>query len=232
LQPVYVSKSPTTIPTSSGVGLTSSGSTLLTTTTLISSALDTARRIIVSASTEANISSLLVTITGTNQTGATIKETVRGSTGAAGTSVTTLNDFLTITSVSFSSTPEPPILLGTSSMSGTSWNIVNWHVTPINLSAFVTLNTSQAQASWEYTLDDPTRSFAQNPVFTQNGYVAAPAPIVSSMISAVIGTCGLALGSCGTYGFISNPIAAWRITLASTGTAYTALGTVIQSGIG
>jgi|GEM_PF-5068957 hypothetical protein len=226
MQPIYVTKKITTLASSNLVGSVSTAATSVATVNSSNMPLDTQRRIVFT-STAADTSSLKLTFTGTREGGGTVVESVTGSTAGAGTNATTLSDFLTVTAIGFSSNANVPVLIGVSSAAGTPWKPANWQTTPINLSAAVVLNSSQASATWEFTLDDVTGTYP-------NPNVTVPSVFASTGISGAVGSSGANFGSSGTMttASISFPVAYWRMTLTSSSSTYLLDATVLQAGIG
>lgn len=100
--------------------------------------------------------------------------------------------------------------------SGSSpWQTVNWHVTPVNIGFAV--RTSALSSNWQLdvTMDDPGTVYASS---------AGPTIFQSSQVGTLNG------GSSNAIGAVTQPIAAWRLTLSSTGG--TATVTALQAGIG
>jgi hypothetical protein len=162
--------------------------------------------------------------------GGALVEAVKGSTVGISVNATTLSDFLSVKSLTFSSAPNVPIKIGTSSMAGTPWKLANWHITPPSFAAYVTLNSSSATATWEFTLDDPMQTY---PSISQVPNVFTSTNVAGSLgIVGAVGSSGTISSATITMGNINFPVAAWRMTLGSTSVAYAMSGSVIQSGIG
>lgn len=101
--------------------------------------------------------------------------------------------------------------------SGSSpWQLVNWHVTPINISFATRVAALSSQYQIDITLDDPTGVYPSS---------AGPTVFLSSQAAGG----GIARSSIGGLGVITQPIAAWRITNNSTSGSVTV--TELQSGI-
>lgn len=219
MQPIYVSKT-LTAASSNGLGSVSTAATSVV--TVNSSLLDTGRRLVFYSTGDA--SSLTLTFTGNGEgRGATFSEAVVGST-AAGIAATTLSDFTQLTAVAISSNANIPILIGTSSVGGTSWKVVDYSIrsNPAALGAGLTFSSSAAglTASIEMTMDDVTGAYP-SPNFT--------VPRVFTSTSHVVNA------STNSWGVVNNdintivPIAGWRLTITSSGTG-TVYATVLQSG--
>ncbi len=207
MQPIYVTKQILVAGSTNFVGNISTAATPVVTVNSSNMPLDTQRRIIFT-STAADTSSLKLTFTGTREGGGSVSESIVGSTTGAGTVSTTREDFLTVTSIVASSAANVPILVGTSSVAGTPWQMANWQITPPFFSAQASVNSSQMSASWEFTLADPTRTYAQN----FGTAITVPIVFTSSGISAAVGSSGATLGTSATSTF-----AAMSIALAACG---------------
>jgi hypothetical protein len=123
--------------------------------TVNSSALDTARRVAVFST--AGSTSMSLVVTGVIEGGGTKTEVMIGS-SSANTTINSVWDYVSLTSVVASSAANIPVWFGTSSMGGTPWKLVDWNKTPQELSGYVTLSTSANSMSGQFdvTLDDPT----------------------------------------------------------------------------
>lgn len=221
MQPIYVSKS-LSVASSTGLGSISTAATPVI--TVNTSNMDTARRVMFSST--GDDSTLTLIFTGKIEGGQIVSEAVRGST-ASGLAATTLTDFLSLTSVTASSAVNIAQIIGTSSVGGTPWKVVNTAVTPIAIGAAITLSSSGSAMTGQIdmTLDDPMRTYA-NPGF------AVPIPFNST---SHVGTAA----STNSFGIVNSdgqnylPIAGWRFTIGSTGgSSQTISATVIQAGIG
>lgn len=202
----------------SGAGATIGTSSGATATTL-----DTARRIIVWSSAAAS-DGLRITITGLSESGATISETIVGS-SAAGSVKTTTQDFLSITSVSFSSqnTLGAAIHFGTNTQGGTPWKIIDQGTPePLNFSMALTFNStiSTTLANLEVTLDDPTNTIPAPPRFLSTAPTVQVPFTPVSFIQAFTGSTALSTANAAqtapAFGTITSNIAAWRLTLTSS----------------
>lgn len=223
MQPIYVSKYLTT-PSSNGVGSISTAATSVV--TLNTSDLGTGRRIVFYSTADA--SSLTLTFKGYREgnTVTTFTESVVGST-ANGIAATTTADFISVSSVSYSSNANIPILIGTSSVGGTPWHLTNWHITPAQHCG--TLNFSSTAngvtARYDITLDDPTGVYP-NPNNTVPFVFNSTSPVGTFASSNSMG------GIC-VDGNTIQPMAAWRLTITSSSSgAGTVYGTVLEAGIG
>jgi hypothetical protein len=159
--------------------------------------LDAPRRVLITYGNEA--SNRTVTIYGTNRYGAFINETVTVVSGAGG-SAYTQQDFKSVTQVSVFSAWTTSMSVGTNGVGSSQWFIVQWQVTPFNLGLTYTVTGTQT-AQIEITTDDPNNLPAG---------VIAPVPTTAT---------GLGTLNTTTYGSITTPITAWRVTVtAGTGT--------------
>src|SRR6516165_2576275 len=219
---------------SSGAVLYTSGSSAAvgTSSGSVGTLLDTGRRIIVWSSAAAS-DSLTITLTGLSSGGDLMSETIVGS-SAAGSVRTTVQDFYQVTAITYSSSLNVRMNVGTSSRAGTPWITANIWATPFDLTAVVTTTTSSNSilTNFECTLDDitqtvpsPSRSWSSNQALTVPFY---PAPFISqSAGSTFVSSTGGLIAS----GNITTPISAWRITLTSSSSNAGTVGvTVLQSG--
>ena len=96
-----------------------------------------------------NESSNTFRIVGLNQANMTISETVAGTNATQASSAL---DYLTIISITAASNIAGTVSVGTNLQGGSLWNIVNWHVTPVNIQ-FATILQSAGNATWsiQYT---------------------------------------------------------------------------------
>lgn len=211
-----------------------SGATVTTTGV----ALDTARRIIVWSSAAAS-DGLLITLTGTSESGATISEILTGSSAAGSTKVTT-QDFLTVTSVSFSSqNPLGAIIhVGTNTQAGTPWKMFDQNIETFNFSAQISFNStiSTTLANLELTNDDPTNTVKAPARFLSTSPTVQVPFTPSAFITSQTGSTALSTANASqtapAAGTITNVAAAWRITLtSSSSTAGSLQATGLQLGV-
>lgn len=197
--------------------------------TITSTVIDVQRRLTFATTTGADFSGLSVTIKGTQDGGNTITETISGSTATNTPATATLQDFLTVTSISVSSVPNQPLYFQTNSNGGTSWVPVNTCVTPTNIGFNLTYSsTTTPLTGWiEYSYDNPPGQGTQNTLSS----FSHPYPIVSTALSTAANTA--------TAGVCQLPIACWRMTITSTSTAATTTTSslkvylaAIQTGLG
>jgi hypothetical protein len=202
-------------------------------------ALDTQRRIIVWSSA-LDMSGLLVTLTGANDAGQAVTETIAAST-AAGTTRQTTQDFLTITSVSFSSANpiNAPIHIGTSTQGGTGWKVVDAIADSafnFNLSLTFSSTISTTLANLELTLDDVTQTIKSPPrvLSTASSVVVpfTPANFIATTVGATALSTANASQTVPAVGNITAAFAAWRLTLtSSSSTAGSLQATGLQTGV-
>lgn len=175
--------------------------------TLATTVLDVQRRVIISSG--GNDSALSWIVRGTNIAGFPIVDTLTGSN--AGSTQSNL-DFKSVSSiVATLGTAASTVSAGTNSTGSTIWNIVNMHVSPVNIEYGCILQTGAATWSIQYTYDDPNSLPAG---------VSSPQPFNHPTI--VNATASI-------DGSSNDPVFAWRLLIsAGTGTVR-AIG--IQAGI-
>lgn len=118
--------------------------------TLATTILDTQRR--VAFTTAGNESGNTFTIVGTNAAGNSITEAVTGPN--ASTTQSNL-DFKTVSSITASTATVDTVSIGTNGNGSSLWNIMNWHVTPVNIEVGCILQQGAATFTLQYTYDDP-----------------------------------------------------------------------------
>jgi hypothetical protein len=183
------------------------------TVTLSCVTLDTARRISVFS---ASLSGPTYTITGLNQYGKQISETIIPSTTVVSVATTT-QDFLKVSSVVLScslTNSSGGFLIGTSTNGGTPWLPIDTTRNPTNVGFTLLPASSLTQTNFEVTDDYPfydpiSGTWPQCASPTQG-----PQPTISSLGSSVVGPSA-------TIGSITTPFTAWRITFDSTGSSGT-----------
>jgi hypothetical protein len=207
---------------STAVGSISSAATPVV--TLNTSNYSTQRRLSLWSSVALS-STWVLTITGTREGGATITESIIPST-VAGTPNVTVQDFLSVRSVSFTnSTSNVSVVnIGLSSIGSTPWQVANTCATPFNIGFNLTYASSNATTSAEvdYTGQDI-------------GVIFGPATAMSSFvplnfsISTAISTTGVS-----TAGKIDFPVTAWRLTVNTTNSSATSGVTLfaVPTGLG
>jgi hypothetical protein len=173
----------------------------------------------VTITSQGNDSGVYFHIVGSNQAGFTIQEFLAGANGSATPAQSNL-DYLTIISItpSGSSTSQTlgttaaTVSAGVNGSGSSLWNILNWHVTPVNVSYATILQSGAATWSIQYTYDDPNNLPAG---------ATYPQPFNHPVINNAAST---------VDGYSNEPITAWRLLVsAGTGTIR-AIGT--QAGIG
>ena len=173
--------------------------------------LDTQRRALLTYGNETAARTML--ITGTNQAGATISETLAVPATAPGT-VATVQDFYTITSALASGGNwNAAVTLGTNGVGSTPWFVPDLWLTP-TLMEIATELAVGGTANWtiEVTDDDPKMPLAP----FQPGYNQA-LPICNA-----VGWLGLTAISANASAVINTPIQAWRLTINSGQSVVTA----------
>lgn len=144
---------------------------------------------------------------GTDDQGISISETVAGT----ATTAVTLRMFNTVTRISVDAATAGALIVGTNGVGATPWQIINWHVSPINL-GFAGLVSGTVNYTVQYTMEDPSGTFP-------NGTAIPTAFSISDLTSKAAATAA---------GW-ATPIAAWRVLINSgTGTATVA---VVQAGL-
>lgn len=112
--------------------------------------MDVQRRVIITSG--GNDSGITFTVTGTNQSGASISETFAGSNGSVAQSNL---DFLTVTKVTHTGSVAGTITIGTNGVGSSLWQIINWNATPFSLGYSVELRSGAVNFTVEHTYDDP-----------------------------------------------------------------------------
>ena len=150
-------------------------------------------------------------VTGTNQAGFPVTQSIAGTNGTTASSDL---DFLTVISIKALATTASTFQAGTNSTGSTMWNIMNWHVSPTNIEAVGVVTSTLTAVTWgcQYTYDDPNN--------LPSG-VQFPQPFNHPTLNAL---------TVSQDGPINDPVTAVRFVITSgTGTVR---GTVIQAGIG
>jgi hypothetical protein len=206
-------------PSTTAVGTVSSAAVPVV--TLNTSNFDTQRRLSFWSSAVALSSTCLVTVKGTMEGGIAISETIVPSTVATTANVS-VQDFLSVTSVTVSCRPNSVLNIGLSSLGSTPWRVANSLADPFLIGFGLTYSSSAAAqtfAAVEFTLDDPTN------VYDPVGGTFVPAqPQISTAIST---TGGAASGK------IDFPVTAWRLTIDTSATVpVTVALSAVPAGIG
>ncbi len=192
------------------------------TVTLSCATLDTARRISVFS---ASLSGPIYTITGLNETGNQITETITPSTTVV-SAATTTQDFKKVTSVVLScaiTNSSGGLLIGTTTQGGTPWTPVDTTRNPINVSFAIDITSPSTVvvASFEVTNDYPTYDQVSR-LWGGASPTRGPQPTISSLGSSV---------TLDTFGLVTVPFAAWRVTITSSSSgAGSVSASVVQSG--
>jgi hypothetical protein len=127
----------------------SPGAGLIAINTTAGVVLDAQRRVLITSG--GNDSGINFTVVGLNQFGYPITDTFAG---ANGTSQSNL-DFKTVTGISHTGTVASTLTAGTSGVGSSAWQIINWNVTPTDLTISVELRSGTANFTVEHTYDDP-----------------------------------------------------------------------------
>lgn len=203
--PIVVTKALTAGVTTGIVNAAATGTINMT---LVTTVLDTQRRLLVTATGDE--SGNVFTVIGLNQANMTVTEAIVGPNA----STTQSNfDFKQVLSIAASTATIDVVSVGTNGVGSSLWNIVNWHVAPNNIAyACVAVGPTAVNYSIQYTYDDPNNLPAG---------VGYPQPFNLTALAAASTT----LDSSTIV-----PITAWRLTINSgTGTVR---ATGIQAGIG
>lgn len=178
---------------------------------------DIARRVLVTSANGAD-SGLIVTINGTNASGAPITDTV---TVVGGSTAYSTLDFLTVTSVTISAASAGNISVGTNNVASTPWVLDNFLVQSWNLSVACRLVSGAATYTVEHTYDDPNTSStlysSMEPASFQPPFAWANPTLQNFTVS-------------GEFQYDSWPIMAHRLTITA-GQGKVVMQT-IQSGLG
>lgn len=147
-------------------------------------------------------------IVGLNQANMTISETIVGTNA---TQRETQLDYFKVISITAASNIAGAVSVGTDSNGASLWNIVNWHVTPVNIQYACILQSFNATFSIQYTYDDPNN--------LSSGLTAPQAfnhPTITNQTATVDGSS-------------NDPITAWRLLITGGTGTVRAIG--IQAGI-
>lgn len=107
-----------------------------------------------------------------------------------------------------------PIYVTQTSSGSSPWKLANWHQEHSNHGFAVRTNGLSSNWTIEVTMDDPTGVYPSS---------AGPTIFLSSQVG------GPSASSTNAIGAIQQPIAAWRLTLTSTGGSATV--SWIQAGV-
>jgi len=175
-------------------------------------------------------------IAGLTDNGGLIKETIIGSSALNTITRTTVQDFASVTSVSFSSTPlEGALHIATNTKGGTPWIVTDTWKDPFSLSAVIILTSTVngLAANFETTVEDITQSYIPGPtkvISTSPGTVVPwyPTPVISQTAGSTFLSTAI---DAATMGVFTAPFAAWRVTLTSSSSTAGAAGIeVLQAG--
>lgn len=164
-----------------------------------------------------NDSGLYFDIQGTNQAGFPIGEFLAGSNSTTAQSILDYQGVKSIQPSSSSTaqtlgTTAATVSVGVNGVGSSMWNIVNWHVSPSNISfACRLLGTNNATFSIQYTYDDPNNL---------SGGATYPQPFNHPSIVNATSTID---------GYSNDPITAWRLYVSAGTGSIQATG--IQAGI-
>lgn len=203
-------------PTGAGA-LTLNGSTV----TAGVATLDVARRVLITSGGADTARKF--TVVGGNRNGNTISEVVTGVT--SGTPVGTVQDFLTVKSITVDAATAGAITVGTSATGSTEWIVLNPYIASWD-ATFAVQAAAGVTYTVEVTLDDPNAGLNSGLVGQEQWSVApgsnAP-PVPYNGPTAVTGATGNQIAA------QLNPVWATRLTI----TAGTGLATVqvLQSGL-
>lgn len=170
--------------------------------------LDTQRRVLFTSS--GNDTGITFTVRGTNNNGDTINETLAGSNGS---SVYTVLDYKTVTSVTASGAAAGTVAIGTNGIAGSPWVMLDPWADP---TVSIQINVSgTANYTVQQTLDDPN-----DPT---NAVAAASVTWINSADTNVVGATAAAQSN---YNFVPR----YTRILLNSGSG-TVTGTFIQTGV-
>lgn len=164
--------------------------------------LDTPRRVLFTSG--GDDSDITFTITGTNQSGNALVETI---TGPNATTAATTQDFATVSSVTHTGSVEGTLIIGTNGVGSTPWFVTN-RENNCSLFGVGVVTTSGVNWTLEWTMDDPNDPFTGTfpTVFSLDSAVAGIMPVDMSAVTGNL------------YGALLSPVTAIRVTINS-GTA-------------
>lgn len=173
--------------------------------------LDTGRRVLLTFAADESGTNFAISGTLEN-TSVPISETVAGTASDAAT----VQDFATVTGASADAATAGNVSIGTNTVGSSPWNLVNYDISPVNLS-FGGVVGGTVNFTVEYTYDDPLLQGGSN--FPPR----APAVPTAWALTAITGK------AADTDGTINDPIYAWRVTVNSGTDPVTV--TAVQAGI-
>lgn len=237
MNPVYVTK---TLSAASSTGIASISSGQSSAVTLNSSLLDTQRRVTVWASSN-GLTTASFLISGTQEGGAAIFEWLTGPSST--TPVATVQDFLTVTSVTASSALQSQAVVGTNTQGSTPWQSVNVHISPVVIGAYMHFSSTGngMLGSIEVTMDNV---FVPSPQYAPGGIAplhrlihgASVPPFtswISTAFSSMLGDNWDPINVVGVLGGNLIPVYAWRLVLTSSSSSAGDVDVhAIQAGIG
>lgn len=144
-----------------------------------------------------------ITLIGTDDAGAAIKDSITGSNG--GTVAFNLN-FKTIVSAYISAASAGAIKLGTNTVGSTSWKLLGDTVTPISQDIYMQLVSGAGTATFEYTADP----FLQ-PIGVQSSVALGP----NSSNPVALPHPDLQALTASKEGGVTWPIHGWRLTVSA-----------------
>lgn len=179
--------------------------------------LDTARRVIVTAGSEAAPRTLV--LTGTNGSGTPITETIAIPASSAG-AVASVQDFLTISqALPLGGGWTAAATVGTNGVGSTPWQLLNNHITEFMV-GFDLVLTGTAGFQIDLTDDSPMMTVPWDTVGGGSPTVPTPVPFNPTGFASLSASANLTL---------TEPCLAWRLTIASgTGSVR---ATAVQAGI-
>lgn len=226
--PQYLSKSLAAISTHIGSISTASPGVTTLNASEIALVFTTQRRVSFLSANATDFSAVSFTVVGTQEGGNRITDTIVGSSTGT-TAWATVQDFLTITSVTASSVLNGAVTIQANTQGGTSWQPVNTCANPTNIGFELTYASTRTTllGTLEYSYDNPPGFGPQNTLSS----FSRPYPVTSTALSTTANT--------NTAGVCLLPIACWRMTITSTstGSATVTSGlkvymTALQTGLG
>lgn len=180
------------------------------------------RRVAVDSSNVAD-AGLTFTVSGTNQSGAPIGETL--TIAADGTTASVL-DYLTITRIVANAAMAGNVTAGTTDIGSSPWIVDNIFIDNWSMRVAVAIISGTATYTVEWTMDDPNR-IGPSYVPTVQGWSQAPYGATPPLVWSDPSLVGMTVN--GTTGFADGPVFAHRLTItAGTGTV---VMQTIQAGI-
>ena len=172
---------------------------------------DIARRVLFTPAGAEATNTTIWTVYGNNRSGNAITETVNGVNNPA--TVSTVNDFASITRIAVNKAQAGAVTVGTSGVASSPWFLVNRHTTPINIGVCV-VPSGTVNYTVEYTYDN-----------LDNAYTTGTFPTVFSFGP-------MASLTANADGVFALPVHAVRVTINSnTNPAYVRV-IALQAGLG